>query len=155
MSPIALLAPVPLEHLRDGVSICTAEGKVAFGSRAWEVFRELDNERDGRPVDVFIYASGDLTATRLEISWQGRYIGHVEGKNGAHPQGMRFRPPSTSKNPADNKGHWAVFWEVENLRELQSHERIETGAFIGYRSSKPYKKNFVPEGPLLVIQPRS
>ena len=37
---VALLAPVPLEHLIDGLSVCDQQGKVAFGSRAWEIFRE-------------------------------------------------------------------------------------------------------------------
>jgi hypothetical protein len=36
---VALLAPVPLEHLIDGVAVCDQQGKVAFGSRAWEIFR--------------------------------------------------------------------------------------------------------------------
>ena len=127
--------------------------KVAFGSRAWEVFRELDAERNDAPVQVFIYASGDPDSERLEVSWQGRYIGHVQGKNGAHPDGLRFRPPSTAKYPSDNKGHWAVFWELDQLRQLPPHERIATGAFIGHGTGKQYEKNFVPEGPLNVIRP--
>ena len=54
---VALLAPVPEEHLLDGVNVIHVEGRVAFGSRAWEVFRELDALRKGDPVDVYIYAS--------------------------------------------------------------------------------------------------
>ncbi len=153
MLAIALLAPVPLVHLQDAVDVCEAQGKVAFGSRAWEVFRQLDLERNGAPVDVYIYASMGRTADRLEASWHGRYIGHVEAKNGAHPDGMRFRPPSTAVNPSDNKGYWAVFWEVDSLRELAPEDRIPTGEFIGYDSGKAYKKNFIPEGPLLVTKP--
>jgi hypothetical protein len=153
MPAVTLLAPVPLEHLRDGAEVCALQGKVAFGSRAWEVFRELDIERNGAPVDVFIYASGDPSSERLEVSWYGRYIGHVEGKNGAHPDGMKFRPPSTGKYPSDNKGHWAVFWEVDQLRELAQEERISTGEFVGHSSGKAYKKNFIPEGPILVVRP--
>lgn len=153
MPAIALLAPVPLQHLRDAVEVCKTQGKVAFGSRAWEVFRQLDMERNGAPVDAYIYASMDPSADRIEVSWRARYIGHVESKAGAHPDGMRFRPPSTAKNPADNKGHWAVFWEVDQLRELKPEERMPTGQLTGYGSAKAYKKNFVPEGPLLVINP--
>jgi len=150
MPAVTLLAPVPLEHLCNAAAVCKAEGKVAFGSRTWEVFRELDIERNGIPVNVYIYASGDPTSDKLEVSWLGRYIGHVEGKFGAHPEGMRFRPPSTAKYPSDNKGHWAVFWELDQLRELQTHERIPTGAFTGYKTGKQYKNNFVPEGPIIV-----
>jgi hypothetical protein len=54
---VALLAPVPLEHLVDGVEVCAREGKVAFGSRAWEVFKQLDEIRAEAPVDVYVYAS--------------------------------------------------------------------------------------------------
>jgi hypothetical protein len=123
-------------HLQDAVDVCKSEGKVAFGSRAWEVFRQLDVERNGAPVDVYIYASVDPTADRLEASWYARYTGHVEGKNGAHPDGMRFRPPSTAINPSDNKGHWAIFWEVDSLLELEPEKRIPTGQFIGYGGGK-------------------
>jgi hypothetical protein len=56
---IALLAPVPLQHLVSGQSVCAAEGRVAFGSRAWELFRELDSLRKGLPVDVYVYVYGD------------------------------------------------------------------------------------------------
>jgi hypothetical protein len=52
---VALLAPVPLQHLRSGQTKAECEGRVAFGSRAWEVFRKLDALREGMPVDVFIY----------------------------------------------------------------------------------------------------
>jgi hypothetical protein len=37
---VALLASVPLEHLTDGQTTAETKGKVAFGSRAWETFRE-------------------------------------------------------------------------------------------------------------------
>lgn len=39
---IALLAPVPLHHLQDGYQVARQQGKVAFGSMKWELFRELD-----------------------------------------------------------------------------------------------------------------
>lgn len=153
MPAFSLLAPVPLEHLLSAAAICEAEGKVAFGSTAREVFRKLDVERNGTPVEVYIYASGDSGSTKTEASWRGRYIGHIEGKNGAHPDGTRFRPPSTTKNPADNKGHWAVFWELDQLKQLEPGGRIPTGAFIGHKSGKKYAKNFVPKGPVIVAHP--
>ena len=152
MPAVALLAPVPVEHLRTAIAVCEAEGKVAFGSRAWEVFRELDFERNGEPIDVYIYASGEPDSDRWEVSWRGRYIGHVEGKSGAHPDGMRFRPTSTAKYVGDNTGHWVVFWELDNLIEIPAEERIPTGQFLGHKTGKQYKKSFVPQGPLIVAR---
>ena len=150
MPAFSLLAPVPLEHLLDAVEICRTEGKVAFGSRAWEVFRKLDIGRNGAPVNVYIYASGDFGSAKTEISWRGRYIGHVEGKNGVHPDGLRFRPSSTTKSSTDNEGYWAVFWELDQLSQLDPGERIPTSALIGHKSGKRYAKNFIPKGPLIV-----
>jgi hypothetical protein len=150
MPAICLLAPVPLEHLEGGLKVCQSKGKIAFGSRAFEVFRELDAHRDTKPVTVFIYASGNLTDERLETSWTGNYVRWLEVSNGAHPDGMTYRPPSTANYPSDNKGHWAGFWEVKDLRKLGPEERIPTGQFVSFKSGKQYKNNFIPEGPLLV-----
>src|SRR5713101_8371343 len=117
-SNVALLAPVPLEHLLDARTVCETQGKVAFGSRAWEVLRELDVLRHGLPVDVYIYPSHTDQPLSLEASWQAVYIRQVDSDGGAHPQGMQFRPPSTAKYPSDNEGFWAIFWEVTNLRQI-------------------------------------
>jgi hypothetical protein len=74
---IALLAPVPLEPLNDGQAVCDLQGKVAFGSRAWEIFRKLDELRDGQPVDVYIYASHAPGRPSFKVSWHGIYLKHV------------------------------------------------------------------------------
>lgn len=150
---IALLAPVPEEHLFDGLTTCKTEGKVAYGSRAWQVFRDLDVARSGQPVDVFIYASGSAKLGLPKVRWLATYIGHVEAKGGAHPDGTLFRPESTKKYLTDNSGHWAVFWEVVDLRQLSKEEAIPMTAFRGWQSKKCYVSSFVPEGPLLVEAP--
>jgi hypothetical protein len=152
-SHVALLAPVPLEHLTDGADIAKQEGRVAFGSKAWEVFRKLDTLRRGLPVDVYLYASHMDGPLVLATTWRARYIGHVEAVNGAHPSGMRYRPPSTAKYPSDNQGHWAVFWEVEALHEVPPAERRRLADFTGFGKRRSYGRNFIPEGPLLVEHP--
>ena len=72
MVAIALLAPVPLEHLKDGIGICQKEGKLAFGSRAWDTFRELDELRNSNPVPVLIYASMSQVDGPATITWQAQ-----------------------------------------------------------------------------------
>jgi len=129
------------------------EGRVAYGSRAWEVFRELDGLKKGIPIDAYIYASHTDGPPSFEASWYGRYIGHVESVGGAHPAGMRYRPPSTAQYPSDNLGYWAVFWEVEQLREFASDERLRLADFTGFGKRRAYATLFVPEGPLLVEHP--
>ena len=54
---VALLAPVPEEHLISGQSCCEENGRVAFGSRDFEVFRNLDDQCAGAPCHVLIYPS--------------------------------------------------------------------------------------------------
>jgi hypothetical protein len=54
---VALLAPVPEEHLRSGLDVDAREGKVAFGTRAWEAFYQLRELLNGQSTDAFLYAS--------------------------------------------------------------------------------------------------
>ncbi len=150
-SNVALLAPVPLAHLTDGAVVAEEKGKVAFGSRAWEVFQRLDGLRDGLPVDVWIYASHAHVGGAPKATWRARYVGHVLAKFGAHPEGAKFRPPSTTDGGEDKANHWAIFWEVENLRELGPDEAVPVTGFQGLDRKSRYAKMFVPEGPLLVL----
>ncbi len=150
-SNVALLAPVPLAHLEDGATVAEQCGKVAFGSRAWEVFRRLDALRDGLPVDVWIYASHAHVGGPPRATWRARYIGHVNAVCGAHPDGAKYRPPSTIEGGEDEAQYWAIFWEVEDLRELGPDEAIPVTSFQGLERKSRYRKLFVPEGPLLVL----
>lgn len=45
---IALLAPVPLEGLQGGAMVCAERGSVAYGSRAFETFLQLESLRKGQ-----------------------------------------------------------------------------------------------------------
>jgi hypothetical protein len=82
---------------------------LAFGSGKWELFREIDKQRDGRWAPVLHYPSHEAEpGLTYLVSWFGWYSGHVESRNGAHPGGMKHRPPTAGKNVSDNKGHWAI-----------------------------------------------
>lgn len=95
-SNIALLAPVPKEHLDDGETTALQKGKVAFGSMKWETFRDLDKLCKGMPVDVYIYESDGSGKFNSKTSWRGRYIGHKDSEMGAPPAEIKpFRPDST------------------------------------------------------------
>jgi len=149
----ALLAPVPLEHLLSSVEKLAEAEKVAFGSRAWEVFRDLDVSRRGAPVPVLFYASHDGASYPPMVSWTARYLRHVEGRGGAHPEGMTFRPSSTAKYRKDNSGHWAVFWEVDDLRKLAVEQQVRIDGLKSGTSGKPLASGYRPEGPIVVFNP--
>lgn len=145
---IALLTPVPLEHLTDGADVARERGKVAFGSRAFEVFRNLDGLRKELPVDVYIYASHAEGRPKFEVSWHGAYVGVVENPRASD---LDYRPPSTLGE--ENLGYWALYWHVQNLRQVPSEERIPIRELIPLGKTKPYGRGFAPEHPILIEHP--
>lgn len=149
---VALLAPVPEEHLISGQSCCEENGRVAFGSRDFEVFRNLDDQCAGAPCHVLIYPSwaSQPQAGPPQATWEATYLRTVEARlDGSASPGI-FRPQSTEKYPGDAKGHWAVYWEVTDIRRLEGNERIPVSLLRGWRGGKHYLKNFRPEGPLII-----
>jgi hypothetical protein len=103
---VALLAPVPEEHLVSALDVVHEHKKVAFRSRSWQLFRQIDELRGDAPADVLIYAShSTVHHSPPTVSWRVKYIGQREASGGAHPDGMTYRPLSTTEYPDDNKGH--------------------------------------------------
>ena len=153
MNDFAILAPVPLEHLEPGVTVATEKGFVAYGSRKFELFRDVDARRSGAPVPVLIYPSHEDDPAKLSfmVSWVGWYVGSAETHNGRHPLGLEHRPPSTGKYGLDNKGYWAVFWHVKDLTPLAPSERFPISKLQTVKGG--WRKNAPPRGPELVAVP--
>ncbi|MDA8746186.1 hypothetical protein N9N28_16290 [Rubripirellula amarantea] len=151
----ALLAPVPEEHLVSALDVLANQGFVAFGSRKWELFRELDAERGIENVPALIYPSYEHSQPALtyQIAWLGWCSGHVEAIGGAHPQGMQHRPQSTLQYADDNKDLWVVFWHVMGLRRLDEVERKPLSSLLSYKSGKYWKAGTPPRGPEIVARP--
>lgn len=149
----AILAPVPLEHLQSGADIARNTGFVAFGSRKWELFRQVDELRGGAPVPVLIYPSHEDMAVKVSfiVSWIGWYIGCEESGSGRHSKGLSHRPPTTGQYGSDNQGHWAVFWHVRELRELSPDQRLPISAIQTVKGG--WRKSAPPRGPELVAMP--
>lgn len=145
-----ILAPVPEEHLIAGRDTCDREGKVAFGSRAFEIFEKADAIRGDVSLDVFIYPSLGGKFGPPKARWYGTYVRHVHSVGGAHPDGMKFRPISTVQNPDDNQGFWAIFYELTGLRELSKDEAVAMSRFRGFGTHNKLVSNFIPRGPILV-----
>lgn len=126
---LAILAPVPEVHLLSAVEAISKlehelsnEMKIAFGSMDFELFREADKLRDGKSIEVLIYASHSAIEQPLnsEVTWHALYIGHVNSRNGRYPSSTKFRPAST----VTDKPTWAVFWEVVDLKPLKKPIKI-------------------------------
>ena len=149
----AILAPVPLEHLQSGEVIAHRTGFVAFGSRKWELFRKVDELRGAAPVLALIYPSHEDVPTKgsFVVCWAGWYVGCEESANGKHSQRMNHRPPTTGQYKSDNRGHWAVFWHVRDLRELPPSQRLPISAILTIKGG--WRKSAPPRGPELVATP--
>jgi len=110
---IALLAPVPYEHLDSARSM----KRVAFSSRSDEIWR-LDQLRGGKNVDVYIYAS-HAGIPEPAVTWKARFVEMVQAVGGVYPDPHRaneVRPLTTVTDTPDA----LVFWEVEDLIELKT-----------------------------------
>jgi hypothetical protein len=110
---IALLAPVPYEHLDSARSMT----RVAFGSRSDEIWR-LNQLRKGKDVDVYIYASHSGIPDP-SVTWKAQFVSMVEAMGGVYPDPARakaVRPPTTVTDTPDA----LLFWEVEGLVELKT-----------------------------------
>jgi hypothetical protein len=146
---VALLAPVPEEHLLSGQDTLRESGKVAFGSKNWELFNKLVELLKGHECKVLLYASD---ATRPinppTATWSARFVGFTVAVNGAHKDGMKYRPASTAKYALDNRGSWTVFWEVTNLEPMNPGVKI--GLLRGFEKPHSYLVNFIPRGPVLI-----
>lgn len=148
---VALLASVPEVLLISGREVCAKEGRVAFGSRDFLVFRQLESLLAGKSCDVFIYAS--LAANPQpglpKVTWKAKYVRiHEARPDGSPPKGI-IRPLSTESKPRENKG-WAVYWEVSDLEMLPRSEFLPISQLRGYGSGKTYAKGFGPERPLII-----
>lgn len=151
----AILAPVPEEHLVSGEAVAAKEGFVAFGSRKWELFREVDRLREGQDVPVLIYPSHEDAKAKLTfvVAWTGWYRGHVPSRTGAHPDGMKFRPPTTAAYPTDNSGFWGVFWHVRDLAQLPPGSTVAISSLESYKKPGFWRMNAPPLGPEVVARP--
>jgi hypothetical protein len=142
----AILAPILEVHLNDGQDVCQQQGKVAFGSQDWELFREVDKKRGDEAIEVYIYTSSGKSGTYAGIYWHGLYIGHVNSRRGRYPLGNQFCPPS-----AQDDTKWAIFWEVEELDTLISSVRIEDLQALGKKTC--FSSSFFPKQVTLIEYP--
>lgn len=155
LSSVSILAPIPEEHLISGLDCCTAEKSVSFGSRAFEVFRKIDDLLCGNSCEVLIYSSWSRTPLPgpAKATWVASYVGHAEARHDGSPPPGLARPSSTAKYRGDNTGHWAVYWTVTDLRRIAKNEWVSVSSLRGLNTKRNFLTTFHPERPI-IIHPR-
>ena len=144
---LALLTPVPADHLLSGLEVCAREGRVAFGSNNGLRLAELRHDLEGEECDVLFFASQEGLSGPTKVTWVGRFKGLREPRNGRHPEHERLRPLTT-----DGDGAWMIFYEVSDLRKLGPGEAIPI-ASLKSSTGKKLSATYIPEGPLIVETP--
>ncbi|MES2846450.1 MAG: hypothetical protein V4747_15630 [Pseudomonadota bacterium] len=145
---VSILAPVPLEHLTSALETVDHVGRVAFGTRAWKVFDEVDAVRKGQQVTVYIYPSHSQFSGMPKVRWMANYVQQVDGRAGKHPKGLDYRPESTHGSLEEQQN--PRYWEVTDLRPLAPEHYLGMDRFKGLDTKKPYLATFRPEGPTRV-----
>jgi len=145
---VCLLTPVPLVHLQSGAAMSTAEELVVFGTDAWQVLRELQQEIDPQhPADVLFYASEDPAPGSPKATYRARFVEYREAKGGKPGKDWKpYRPPSTQ-----NDGAFAGFYAVRGLHRLSSPVEIRKLPKRGGKGVLAH--GFVPKGPLIIDTP--
>jgi hypothetical protein len=145
---VALLTPVPEEHLISGFDVCANLGSVAFGSDSVMVLSEYAHLVVDSTAYVLFYASHSTASTTPAATYRARFVKYVgalaTGK--APPSCCDVRPPSTVTD-----GPWQSFYVVNNLCKLD--EPIPLTKLSKANVKTKLKANFVPLGPLIVATP--
>jgi hypothetical protein len=128
----ALLAPVPIIHLEDGLAVFEKHGKVAFGSDYVELFRP------GQLLPgmmVYIYASKSGHDGKTASPWIGKVthsatlIQVAESRGGKCPW-----PELRGQRAAKDDGKFGYFWQLGDLVELKPPK-----LFSSFKSEKTKK----------------
>jgi hypothetical protein len=170
----AILAAVPLRHLRSGLEVCADRGRVALPAAGRS---DLEAALPGDAVYLYAYQVGDRPVPAA--TWRGELVRVVEAQDGEHPE-PDLTPPTwreervaghiatdpeptdddhddqAANDPADDDdlvgaGPTEVFLEVRALRELDRREWLFTNELV--RKQDRGARTFVPLAPVRVRLP--
>ena len=144
MSDFAILAPVPMEHLRSGYELAPNVEHVAYGTNKWEWLRDVEIDRAGMPIPMLLYASheGDDADPTCNVAWIGWLVGSSESER----EVKDHRPPSTQTD-----GKWGAFWLVKGLKPLPKADQLPISKIQTTKGG--WRKEAPPRGPERVELP--
>ncbi len=130
-----------------GLEVCQQHGRVAFGSRAWQVLSQFD-EQAGPGAPVLIYASHPSHNRGPKVTWTARWLRWEPTNGGRHPDGDLIRPPRSVDDGEDTVGYWVGYWEATDLTPLSQDQWVRTSDLVNLHGRR--FTPFVPEGPILL-----
>lgn len=145
---VALLTPVPQQHLESGLKRCAETGFVAFGTDSGMVLSKFRIAIDAdHPADILFYASETSKAGPPSATYRGRFAGYdgaIAGR--AKKAWAQHRPPTT-----EHDGAWQSFYLVSDLQKLEI--AIPLSSLTKHGKKGKLAKAFVPLGPLIIETP--
>ena len=149
---IGILAPVPANILKSAQETCAKAGRIVFGSNAREMFDKA-NRQGGEGLPVLIYPTNrygdpDNVCDPGYATFRGVYLGTKIAQAGQHPNPTVRPLPTIEEHSPDTA--WALFWEVGDLREIPMQDRVAIASLTAEGRTKPFAKDFLPRGPMLV-----
>lgn len=147
-STMALLTPVPLQHLESGLDKCGETGLVVYGTDAAMALAEFaSGVSDHVGADIFFYASEGASMGRPAATYHGKFAGFRGARAGrADKEWIQHRPDSTSGDSA-----WDGFYAVTELRKL--NQPVPISQFSKWGAKRNLAPTFVPRGPTIVDAP--
>lgn len=165
----AILAAVPLRHLRSGLDVCAGLGVVALPATGRG---DLDGADAGDPVYLYAYQVGERPVPAA--TWRAVLVSVVDAVAGDHPDPERTPPtwredrdapvpteppPAGETDDGDEiddeepagSGPPEVFLEVAELRELDRRDWLFTNELVRKRDRGA--RTFVPVTPVRVRLP--
>ena len=162
---LAILAAVPLRHLRSGLEVCARYGRVALPAAGRA---DLAAALPGDAVYLYAYQVGGRPVPAA--TWRGELVRVVEAEDGGHPV-PDLTPPTwreervagdiaigddAADDDADDDdlvgaGPTEVFLEVVALRELDRREWMFTNELVPKQDRGA--RTFVPLAPVRVLLP--
>lgn len=141
-----ILAPVPALHLPAAEVVYGEQGRVAFGSDAWEFWQKA---APGARIWIVASATGfppsglpGIDPGKLIFSARLAAVTAADRRH-RHPN-VALRPASTGGD-----GSWTVFFEVDDLIRL-----VPPLSVIGVRTLQGIGLQRVPQGPLNIRDPQ-
>jgi hypothetical protein len=154
---LAVLFSVPESFLLSGLECISAQYQqeihpafLIYGSMEFEAFAEVEKARNGKPLEMFIYAAnaaGDLPLNP-EVTWKGIYLGVEAASGGGRYRGKAIhRPPASvvAGKPS------ALFWKVSDLKKQAKGMPI--GRFQTLTKKALLPDRYLPEKPTLIEYP--
>ena len=154
---LAVLFSVPEAFLLSGLECVSAQYQqeihpafLIYGSMEFEAFAEVEKARNGKPLEMFIYAAnaaGDLPLNP-EVTWKGIYMG-VEAASG----GGRYRGKAIHRPPASvpDRRPVALFWKVSELKKQKAG--MPVGRLQTLTKKVLLPDRFLPDKPTLIEYP--